>query len=106
MAIYHDRYAKFRDNGEIKPLPGIYIPAAQTDKFLVYRQGLTRLDKVSDDYYLTPFNGWLIMSANPEFGGLEFLIPDQTSIRIPYPLDSGLSRYVTEITKHKLLYGE
>jgi hypothetical protein len=36
-------------------------------------------------YYNNPYGGWLIMLANPEFGGLEFNIPNQTVIRIPFP---------------------
>ena len=37
MAIYFDRYEKFRDNGEIKPVPGITIPSLSTDKNVVYK---------------------------------------------------------------------
>ena len=46
------------------------------------------------------------MLANPEFGGLEFNIPDSTIIRIPFPYDSAVSRYMTQVTLHKQLYGE
>jgi hypothetical protein len=46
------------------------------------------------------------MLANPQFGGLEFNIPDNTLIRIPFPFDSAVERYSTEIRNYKLLYGE
>jgi hypothetical protein len=57
-------------------------------------------------YYLNPYSGWLIMLANPQFGGLEFNIPDLTQIRIPYPLEDAMQRYITELNNHILLYGE
>lgn len=106
MSNYFDRYNSFRTNGAIKPLPGITIPVAPTDKSAIYKQGVTRLDKLSNLYYNNPYSGWLIMLANPQFGGLEFNIPDMTSLRIPFPYDSATARYITQIQTHKLLYGE
>ena len=106
MSTYYDRYNKFRNNGEIKPLPGIIISENSSDKQAVYKQGVSRLDKLSNVYYNNPYSGWLIMLANPEYGGLEFNIPDMTTLRIPFPYDSAIARYITEVTNHKLLYGE
>jgi hypothetical protein len=106
MATYFDRYAKFRTNGMIKPLPGIKLISTNTDKQEMYRLGETRLDKLSNMYYNNPYSGWLIMLANPAFGGLEFNIPDSTVIRIPFPYDSAIKRYLTEVDNHKALYGE
>lgn len=106
MAQYYDRYSKFRTNADIKPIPGITIPIDGADKYNVYKLGLTRLDKLSNTYYNNPYSGWLIMLANPEFGGLEFNIPDSTIIRIPFPFDSAVSRYINQVSNHKMLYGE
>jgi len=106
MASYYDRYNKFRVNGEMKPLPGIKIPELSSDKYLIYRKGETRLDKVSDKYYNNPYSSWLILLSNPQYGGLEFNIPDMTSIRIPFPYDSALNRYNEQILNNKLLYGD
>ena len=106
MASYYDRYGKFRGNATMKPVIGITIPIASTDKTVVYKQSLSRLDKMSNMYYLNPYSGWLIMLANPQYGGLEFNIPDLAEIRIPYPLDNAMQRYITEINNHILLYGE
>jgi len=106
MTIYFDRYNKFRDNGNIKPLPGIIIPVNSTDKQAIYKLGESRLDKLSNLYYLNPYSGWLIMLANPEYGGLEFNIPDMTLLRIPFPYESAISRYTTEVTNNINLYGE
>jgi len=105
MANYFDRYSDFRFNGEMEPIAGIFIPIQNGDKTIIYKVGETRLDIISNKYYNTPYNGWLIMSANPQFGGLEFLIEDQSVITIPFPLESALARYIEEVNKHKALYG-
>lgn len=106
MPQYYDRYGSFRTNNEIKPLPGITIPELPSDKYAIYKQGQSRLDKLSLMYYNNPYSGWLILLANPQFGGLEFNIPDMTSIRVPFPFDSAVSRYITQVSNHKTLYGE
>lgn len=106
MAQYYDRYSSFLTNASMKPIIGIKIPINDADKNTVYKQGLTRLDKLSQMYYNNPYSGWLIMLANPEYGGLEFNIPDMTLIRIPFPFESAVTRYITAVTKHKTLYGE
>ena len=106
MSTYFDRYSKFRDNGNIKPLPGIIIPNNSTDKQAIYKLGQSRLDKLSNLYYLNPYSGWLIMLANPEYGGLEFNIPDMSLLRIPFPYESAISRYTTEVRNNINLYGE
>ena len=105
MPRYFDRYDKFRQDNNIKPIPGLYIPSRSSDKKIVYKLGDTRLDKVSNIYYNSPYYGWLIMLANPQFGGLEFNIPDQTIITVPFPLESGLERYLGEVNKYISLYG-
>lgn len=106
MASYVDRYSKFRGNGEMRPIPGITIPESPSDKYAIYKQGVTRLDKLSNEYYNNPYSGWLIMLANPQFGGLEFNIPDMTSIRIPFPFEVAIGNYISEINDHIALYGE
>jgi hypothetical protein len=106
MAQYADRYSKFRDNANMSPVFGIMLPNSGNDKTLLYRKGHTRLDNVSNDYYNNPYSGWLIMLANPQFGGLEFNIPDQTIIRIPFPYEDALGRYINEVQTHLKLYGK
>jgi hypothetical protein len=41
------------------------------------------------------------MQANPEYGSIEFLIPDKVQIRIPYPLNTTLSQFENDIEKYK-----
>ena len=106
MAQYFNRYEKFTQKGEVKPIPGIKIPVSESDKSVVYKLGKTRLDILSQKYYNNPYHGFLIMLANPQYGGLEFDIKDRDVIRIPYPFESALERYLTSVEIYKELYGE
>ena len=103
---YYDRYKDFRVNGEVKPIPFVLIQSIDTDKQYVYKQGQTRLDILSQKYYNNPYHGFLIMLANPQYGGLEFNIPDNEIIRIPFPFKSALERYESSVKLYKSLYGD
>ncbi len=106
MAEYYDRYENFKKEGTIKPVPGIFLTQDSRDKKVVYKLGRTRLDKLSQEYYGNPYHGFLIMAANPQWGGLEFNIPDGEIIRIPFPFNSAVERYINEVDLHLRLYGE
>tara|TARA_R110000868_G_scaffold176916_2_gene414904 strand:+ start:2099 stop:2416 length:318 start_codon:yes stop_codon:yes gene_type:complete len=105
MATYFDRYKEFRTNGSVKPIPGISIPILGSDKQVIYKLGDTRLDKVSQQYYNNPYHGFLIMLANPQYGGMEFDIKDRDIIRVPFPYNSAIERYVNAVEEYKRLYG-
>ena len=102
---YLDRYDRFRSDNDFKPLPGIKIPEKNTDKYLTYKAGHTRFDILSQKYYDTPYYGWLIMLANPEFGGLEFNIPNNKIIRVPFPLIASVNDYLKGVEEYFRLYG-
>lgn len=105
MAQYFDRYDKFKQNGTITTIPWIKIEALPTDKNVVYKLGETRLDILSQTYYTNPYHGFLIMIANPQYGGLEFSIKNNDVIRIPFPFDSAIERYLESVRQYKKLYG-
>ena len=105
MAIYFDRYKEFRENGTIRTLPLIKLEKTPNDKFVVYKLGSTRMDKLSQTYYGNPYHGFLIMCANPEFGGLEFSIPDKTIIRIPFTFNDAIQQYNNIVADFIKLYG-
>lgn len=101
---YYDRYQDFRFDNQVKVLPFIKIPERETDIKIQYKMNRTRLDIVSNTYYGTPYYGWLIMQANPQYGGLEFDIPDGAVLRIPFPLISALQDYQQTINNYNVLY--
>lgn len=96
-----NRYNSFKSNGKIEIVPFISIRKKNTDKYIIYKKGIHRLDKLSYDYYNDPDYGWLIMQANPEYGALEGLIPDNVRLRIPYPLPETLNLYTSDIITYK-----
>lgn len=104
MASSFDRYQQFRKDGEIELVPFGEIPKKDTDFYEVYKQGKERLDQISYRYYGSPDYAWLIMQANPNFGSIEFRIPDGVTLRIPYPLTSSLQSYQESINNIKKLY--
>jgi hypothetical protein len=44
------------------------------------------------------------MLANPEYGSMEYRIPDGTLLRIPYPLSISLENYNNKISLYETLY--
>ena len=102
--LTYDRYSLFRHNGEIDIVPSVTIPVKSTDYYITYKAGFTRLDVVSNDYYGNPNYDWLILCANPEYGSMEFNIPDGAEVRVPYPLDVTLQDYNGAINRYKTLY--
>jgi hypothetical protein len=101
----YNRYKSFIENGTIHLVPFISIPKKHTDYYEYYELGKTRLDLLSYKYYNDPNYDWLILQANPEYGSLEFNIPNKSLLRIPYPLDETMSNYYADIKKYKELYG-
>ena len=102
---YYNRYTLFQVNGQQTVVPFVTLNGKPSDKVSVYNVGVSRLDKVSQEYYGTPFFGWLILQANPEFGGLENNIYDGAVLSIPYPLVTSLQDYKTAVENHFFYYG-
>lgn len=99
------RYSKFTREGKSLIVPFISIPNRNSDYYETYQSGVTRLDLLSYKYYKTPDYAWIILQANPQYGSLEFLIPDGSEIRIPYPLDIVLEGYDASIKEYDKIYG-
>jgi hypothetical protein len=106
MALqYYNRYNDFLIDGNQTVVPFVKIPLKTTDKNYIYKLGQTRLDKISQQYYDSPYFGWLILQANPQFGGNEFIIPDGTVLTIPFPLLASLQDYNNALENHFYYYG-
>ena len=102
---YYDRYKYFRSDGKITSTPFIYIDERTTDKFIVYKLAETRLDKVSQTYYGEPYYNWLILNANPKYGGMEFNINDGDVIRVPFPFRDALQEFENKTQSYINRYG-
>lgn len=99
------RYSKFTKEGKSLIVPFISIPERGSDFYETYEAGTTRLDLLSYKYYNNPDYAWLILQANPQYGSLEFLIPDGSELRIPFPLDNALEAYDAGVREYDKLYG-
>lgn len=95
-----DRYSQFRINGDVHTIPFGKIPVKNTDIKIIFKKGEMRLDQLSYQYYNSCDFGWLIMQANPQYGSLEYNIPDNVELRIPFPLDVTLTDYQKEIENY------
>ena len=102
---YLNRYQYFENEGSFRIVPGLEIPIKGTDKYIQYKRGKDRMDKLSQEYYGTPLFGWLILQANPQFGSVEFLIPNNAFLRIPFPLITSLQDYKNALDNHFFYYG-
>lgn len=101
---YLDRYKEFRVDNGFRPVPFIKILQSSTDKVVIYDK-YSRLDKISSEYYGTPYFGWLILQANSHLPSMEFDIPENEPIVVPFPLENGLERYINGINDYKRING-
>lgn len=97
---YYDRYKRLRPNGNFRIIPFIKLEEYDTDLYITFDKATMRLDNLSYKYYGNPDFAWLILLGNPSLGSLEFMIKDGVTMRIPYPLDTALSRYETEVNSY------
>lgn len=95
-----NRYTMLGSGFENTTIPFGEIPVSDSDFYEEYRKGITRLDRVSFKYYGNANYGWLILQANPQFGSIEFKIPDKSLLRIPSPLKNALNSYQESIKKY------
>lgn len=102
---YYNRYTDFLINGQQTVVPYVSLPNKTSDRTFIYKVGKSRLDVASQEFYGTPFFGWLILQGNPQFGGLENNIYDGAILTIPFPLVASLQDYKNELDNHFLYYG-
>ena len=57
MDQYYNRYQEFLINGQQTVVPYVSLPSKGTDQRFIYKASVSRLDKVSQQYYDSPFFG-------------------------------------------------
>jgi hypothetical protein len=60
--LYFNRYVNFVINGEQTVVPFVKVPGKPSDKKYFYKKNVSRLDKISQEYYGSPYFGWLIFN--------------------------------------------
>ena len=102
---YFNRYNNFVINGEQTVVPFVKINSKPSDRKYFYVKNVSRLDKISQEIYGSPYFGWLILAANPQYGGLEWNIPDGDLLIVPYPLVNSIQDYEANLKTYFYYYG-
>ncbi len=93
-------YKPLKINDSMLDMPPVKISLRKTDKYITYQKDKVRLDFIAGEIYKDETLWRLIMWANPEYF-LEFDIPDNAVIRIPYPLNDVLAEVNNFIINNK-----
>lgn len=94
------RYTNLIFDGKIINMPKVEIPKRTTDKYITYDSSRTRLDRIAGEIYGDDSYGWLILLANPEYF-MEFDIPRNTVIRVPFPHKEAEADFVAKVLELK-----
>ncbi len=84
----------------MQTMPGIVISNRESDKYVIYNSDKMRLDTIASEVYGDDFYNWLILLSNPEYP-LEFDIPNNTVIRVPFPLNDVIAEYEQKVVALK-----
>lgn len=93
-------YSLLKDNDKLKNMPPVTIKNRASDKSVTYNKQLNRLDNIAGDVYQDETYWKLILWANEQYF-LEFDIPDNTVIRVPFPLQDVLNEVNTNIVSER-----
>ena len=91
-----DFYKNLKSNDVLKNMPAISISKRVTDKSVLYNKQKGRLDTIAGNIYDDETLWRLILWANEEYF-MEFDIPDNTVIRVPFPLQDVMTEVNTKI---------
>ena len=93
-------HSLLRDNDKLKNMPPVQIDKRATDKSVTYNKQKNRLDTIAGNIYQDETYWKLILWANDQYF-MEFDIPDNTVIRVPWPLQDVVSEVQQKIVKKK-----
>lgn len=93
-------YSLLKDNDKLRDMPSIKIEKRSTDKSVTYNKQLNRLDNIAGNIYNDETLWRLILWANEQYF-MEFDIPDNTVIRVPWPLQDVLNEVQTKIVEKR-----
>ena len=93
-------YKLLKSSDVLKNMPPISINKRTTDKSVMYNKQKNRLDTIAGNIYQDETFWRLILWANEEYF-MEFDIPDNTVIRVPWPLQDVLSEVSGKIVNKR-----
>jgi hypothetical protein len=89
-------YKYLIQDGKMSNMPPISIEKRSTDKYVLYNSQNNRLDNIAGDIYTDETLWRLILWANEQYF-IEFDIPDNTVIRVPFPMQDVLNEVNSKI---------
>ena len=95
-----DRYSTFLINNKATIVPFIKLDKKPTDRYEVYKQGISLLDIISFNNYGSSEYVYILKMANAEFGFDEFDYQDEVYLRVPYPLEVTLNEYSDKVSDY------
>jgi len=93
-------YELLKTNDKLKNMPAIQIEHRPTDKSVTYNKQKNRLDNIAGNVYNDETYWRLILWANEEYF-MEYDIPDNTVIRVPWPFQDVLTEVDTKIVSKR-----
>jgi hypothetical protein len=93
-------YSQLKSNDSLKNMPPISIRHRSTDKSVTYNKQKNRLDTIAGNIYRDETLWRIILWANEGYF-LEFDIPDNTVIRVPYPLQDVINEVNISIVSQR-----
>jgi len=87
-------------NRTMQTVPGVVISKRTTDKYVIYNYDKMRFDTIAAEIYGNDLYNWVISLGNPEYP-LEFDIPNNTVIRVPFPINDVLVEYESKVANNK-----
>jgi hypothetical protein len=95
-----DFYRDLKVGNTLKNMPDVRISKRRTDKYITYHSQRMRLDYISGEIYEDETLTRIILWANPEYS-YEFDIPDNTILRVPFPLRDVLTEIRNYIANNR-----
>jgi hypothetical protein len=92
----YDFYKSLRINDSLKNMPPVSIKKRTTDKSVLYNKQKNRLDTIAGNVYGDETLWRVILWANEQYF-MEFDIPDNKVIRVPFPIQDVLDEVNTKI---------
>lgn len=96
----YDFYSLLKKNDALLNMPSITIKKRVTDKSITYNKEKNRLDTIAGMIYQDETLWRIILWANKEYF-IEFDIPDNVVIRVPYPLQDVIEEVQSQIISKK-----
>lgn len=96
----YDFYKNLKSSDTLKNMPAVSISKRVTDKSITYNKQKNRLDTIAGTIYRDETFWRLILWANEQYF-MEFDIPDNTVIRVPYPLQDVINEVNTKIVSKR-----